>query len=80
MLAWQEMQCIIFILFRYTSAEHILGKLSALSGSPLWKMIAIITEKPVSATQSVVGFSLVLKGFQSIKWTQICDIGLCLIN
>jgi phosphate/sulfate permease len=84
MLACEEMQCVVFTLFRYTSAEYILGELSALSGSALWKMIAIIAKKPVSATQSIVGasvgFSLVLKGFQSIKWTMIRDIGSCLMT
>jgi hypothetical protein len=55
-----------------------------LAGCSLWLIIATIAELPVSTTQSVVGatvgFSMCMKGFAGIQWSQILRIGVDLLN
>uniref|UniRef100_A0A914VEN9 Phosphate transporter n=1 Tax=Plectus sambesii TaxID=2011161 RepID=A0A914VEN9_9BILA len=62
----------------YTSAEYILGSLSALIATAIWLILASVAKMPISATQSIVGaslgYSLVLRGTQGIKWKKITEI------
>uniref|UniRef100_A0A915ENT9 Phosphate transporter n=1 Tax=Ditylenchus dipsaci TaxID=166011 RepID=A0A915ENT9_9BILA len=55
-----------------------LGQVAILGGCSLWLMIATFAELPVSTTQSVVGatvgFSMCLKGFAGIRWSEILRI------
>lgn len=56
----------------------MLGYLSALFGSALWNMLATLFGLPVSGTHSIVGsiigFSIVGRGFHSVKWDGLGSI------
>lgn len=57
----------------------MLGYLAALFGSAFWNITATLLGLPVSGTHSIVGsiigFSLVAKGFESIRWEGLIKIG-----
>lgn len=57
----------------------MLGFLSALIGSTIWNLLATVAGLPVSGTHSIVGaiigFSVVAKGFNSVKWSGLIKIG-----
>lgn len=57
----------------------MLGYLAALFGSAFWNITATLLGLPVSGTHSIVGsiigFSLVGKGFESIRWEGLIKIG-----
>ena len=48
-------------------------------GGAVWNLLATFAGFPVSGTHSivgaVVGFSIVAKGFNSVKWIEIAKIG-----
>uniref|UniRef100_A0A914VCP3 Phosphate transporter n=1 Tax=Plectus sambesii TaxID=2011161 RepID=A0A914VCP3_9BILA len=62
----------------YTAAEYVMGALSALLATAIWLILASVAKMPASATQSIIGaslgYSLVLRGTQGIKWKMIIDI------
>ncbi|GFR32381.1 sodium-dependent phosphate transporter 1 [Trichonephila clavata] len=56
----------------------MLGFLSSLIGSGIWNVVATFFQWPISGTQSIVGavigFALVARGFESIKWQTLGKI------
>ena len=60
----------------------MIGFLAALIGSTVWNLIATLLGMPISGTHSIVGaiigFSVVAKGFASVKWAGLIKIGKCL--
>ena len=71
----------IFDVSMYSEFEKelMLGYLAALIGSAIWNIVATFFRWPISGTHSiigaVVGFSLVSRGFGSIKWAVLGKIG-----
>jgi len=57
----------------------MLGFLSALIGSTIWNLVATVAGMPISGTHSIVGaiigFSVVAKGWGSVKWMGLLKIG-----
>ncbi len=57
----------------------MLGFLAALIGSTIWNLIATLAGMPISGTHSIVGaiigFSVVAKGWGSVKWMGLIKIG-----
>ncbi len=49
------------------------------TGGAVWNLVATFAGLPISGTHSIVGaiigFSIVAKGFQSVKWMSILKIG-----
>ncbi|MED6295025.1 hypothetical protein CHARACLAT_027180 [Characodon lateralis] len=65
----------------YNGSEHVLmaGSVSAMFGSAVWQLAASFLKLPISGTHCIVGatigFSLVAKGQQGVKWLELLRIG-----
>ncbi|XP_012731854.2 sodium-dependent phosphate transporter 1-B [Fundulus heteroclitus] len=64
----------------YNGSEHVLmaGSVSAMVGSAVWQLAASFLKLPISGTHCIVGatigFSLVAKGQQGVKWFELLRI------
>uniref|UniRef100_A0A3Q0SWW1 Phosphate transporter n=1 Tax=Amphilophus citrinellus TaxID=61819 RepID=A0A3Q0SWW1_AMPCI len=64
----------------YNGTEHVLmaGSVSAMVGSAVWQLAASFLKLPISGTHCIVGatigFSLVAKGQQGVKWFELLRI------
>ncbi|XP_073685167.1 sodium-dependent phosphate transporter 1-B [Garra rufa] len=64
----------------YNGSEHVLmaGSVSAMFGSAVWQLVASFLKLPISGTHCIVGatigFSLVAKGQQGVKWLELLRI------
>ncbi|KAM6902704.1 sodium-dependent phosphate transporter 1-B [Xenentodon cancila] len=64
----------------YNGSEHVLmaGSVSAMVGSAVWQLAASFLKLPISGTHCIVGatigFSLVAKGQQGVKWLELLRI------
>ncbi|XP_076019678.1 sodium-dependent phosphate transporter 1-B-like [Genypterus blacodes] len=64
----------------YKGSEHVLmaGSVSAMFGSAVWQLAASFLRLPISGTHCIVGatigFSLVAKGQQGVKWLELLRI------
>uniref|UniRef100_A0A8C6MDT1 Phosphate transporter n=1 Tax=Nothobranchius furzeri TaxID=105023 RepID=A0A8C6MDT1_NOTFU len=64
----------------YNGTEHVLmaGSVSAMFGSAVWQLAASFLKLPISGTHCIVGatigFSLVAKGQQGVKWIELLRI------
>ncbi|XP_018410216.1 PREDICTED: sodium-dependent phosphate transporter 1 isoform X1 [Nanorana parkeri] len=64
----------------YNTSEHLLmaGSISAMFGSAVWQLAASFLKLPISGTHCIVGatigFSLVAKGQEGVKWSELLRI------
>uniref|UniRef100_A0A8C3NJZ9 Phosphate transporter n=1 Tax=Geospiza parvula TaxID=87175 RepID=A0A8C3NJZ9_GEOPR len=64
----------------YNSTQQLLmaGSISAMSGSAVWQLMASFLKLPISGTHCIVGatigFSLVAKGQEGVKWSELLKI------
>ncbi|KAM9735727.1 sodium-dependent phosphate transporter 1-B [Menidia menidia] len=64
----------------YNGSEHVLmaGSVSAMVGSAIWQLAASFLKLPISGTHCIVGatvgFSLVSKGQQGVRWLKLVHI------
>ncbi|NXX85501.1 S20A1 protein, partial [Urocolius indicus] len=65
----------------YNSTQELLmaGSISAMFGSAVWQLVASFLKLPISGTHCIVGatigFSLVAKGQEGVKWSELLKIG-----
>ncbi|XP_009998989.1 PREDICTED: sodium-dependent phosphate transporter 1 [Chaetura pelagica] len=63
----------------YNSTQLVMaGSISAMFGSAVWQLVASFLKLPISGTHCIVGatigFSLVAKGQESVKWSELLKI------
>ncbi|KAM9585281.1 sodium-dependent phosphate transporter 1 isoform 2-T2 [Trichechus inunguis] len=64
----------------YNSTQQLLmaGSVSAMFGSAVWQLVASFLKLPISGTHCIVGatigFSLVAKGQEGVKWSELIKI------
>ncbi|XP_019569558.2 sodium-dependent phosphate transporter 1 isoform X1 [Rhinolophus sinicus] len=64
----------------YNSTQELLmaGSVSAMFGSAVWQLVASFLKLPISGTHCIVGatigFSLVAKGQEGVKWSELIKI------
>ncbi|KAE9413364.1 hypothetical protein Angca_007805, partial [Angiostrongylus cantonensis] len=65
-------------MFADSPKELMIGQIAALGGCAAWLTLATLLGMPVSTTQSIVGgtlgYSLVLRGLQGIRWKKLLHI------
>ncbi|VDM61433.1 unnamed protein product, partial [Angiostrongylus costaricensis] len=65
-------------MFADSPKELMIGQIAALGGCATWLALATLLGMPVSTTQSIVGgtlgYSLVLRGLQGIRWKKLLHI------
>ncbi|XP_012391016.2 sodium-dependent phosphate transporter 1 [Orcinus orca] len=65
---------------KYNSTQELLmaGSVSAMFGSAVWQLVASFLKLPISGTHCIVGatigFSLVAKGQEGVKWSELIKI------
>ncbi|XP_074593540.1 na[+]-dependent inorganic phosphate cotransporter type III [Brevipalpus obovatus] len=70
----------VFDINMYANQEKLLmlGYLSSLIGAALWNLLATFAKLPVSGTHSIIGavlgFTLVIKGFNGLLWDTLVAI------
>uniref|UniRef100_A0A8B9PQ88 Phosphate transporter n=1 Tax=Apteryx owenii TaxID=8824 RepID=A0A8B9PQ88_APTOW len=67
-------------VYMYNSTQELLmaGSISAMFGSAVWQLVASFLKLPISGTHCIVGatigFSLVAKGQEGVKWSELLKI------
>ncbi|XP_062065819.1 sodium-dependent phosphate transporter 1 [Lepus europaeus] len=65
-------------MYRNSTQEQMAGSVSAMFGSAVWQLVASFLKLPISGTHCIVGatigFSLVAKGQDGVKWSELIKI------
>ncbi|XP_005400655.1 PREDICTED: sodium-dependent phosphate transporter 1 [Chinchilla lanigera] len=65
-------------MYRSTQELMMAGSVSAMFGSAVWQLVASFLKLPISGTHCIVGatigFSLVAKGQEGVKWSELIKI------